>query len=100
MVLPGEFNSQGVKFVTSRTTPWERNIERWICRPHISIECYNLWANEIYLGVIYESPRDVGWCMLQLTKAHYYPIYEGEGWLDALESYLGNTGVQGLEVAN
>jgi hypothetical protein len=112
MKLPGEFTSCGVYFELARTTPWEPKIENWVARPHITVECYNLWADEIYLGVIYKSSdlcyktattaaKKEVWYTLQLTREHYYPVYEGEGWIEALEDYLAHfTNVEGLAVAN
>ena len=101
MRLPGEFTAREVSFTTARTTPWEPKIETWISRPHITVECYNLWADEKYLGVIYESEEEDGvWMTLQLAQENYYPD-EGEEWVQALYDYIANfTEADGLAIAN
>jgi transcriptional regulator with XRE-family HTH domain len=108
MDLPNSFESNGIVFRAERTTPYDPKIKKWLSRPNkFSHPCWHIWANDRYLGIIYNSSKIQGEVLteLQLSEENYYPAYEEANlefdWPDALNLWLTvNCKSQGLVLAN
>ncbi len=103
MEIPTLFRYDGVEFGSERTSPNEHRIKTWILKPKKEQPCWNVWADNTYLGVMFNSSGkpDKVYCTIQLSESNYYPAYEHAKWPYALANYLAtNFCSEGLDIAN